>query len=146
MGGERISVGLSIKYLGLVLDGRLNFEAHFAQLAPMVEKVALSLGRIMPNMGGPREKVRRLYASVTQSMLLYGVPIWLKGNTLTRKNINTLRSVQRRMAIRLVGAYRTISGEAAITLAGMILFNSWRGHTVKPTGCAARTTSKLKSP
>ena len=33
VGGERIPVDLSIKYLGLVLDGRLNFEAHFAQLA-----------------------------------------------------------------------------------------------------------------
>ena len=72
MGGERIPVSLSIKYLGLVLDGRVNFDAHFAQPAPRVEKVALS--RIMPNMGGPRERVRRLYASVTQSMLLYGPP------------------------------------------------------------------------
>ena len=62
-------VGLSIKYLGLVLDGRLNFEAHFAQLAPRVEKVALSQGLIMPNMEGPRERVRRRYASVTQSMI-----------------------------------------------------------------------------
>ena len=108
MGGERIPVGLSIMYLGLVLDGRLNFEAHFSQLAPRVEKVALSLGRIMPNMGATRESVRSFYASVTQFMLLYGAPIWAKGNTPTRKNINTLRSVQTRMAIRLERAYRTI--------------------------------------
>ena len=67
--------------------------------------------------------VRRLYAFLTQSMILYGAPIWAKGNTLTRKNINTLRSVQRRMAIRLVRAYRTVSGEAAITLAGIIPFD-----------------------
>ena len=49
--------------------------------------------------------------------------MWAKGDTLTRRNINTLRSVQRRMAIRLVRAYRTVSGEAAITLAGIIPFD-----------------------
>ena len=63
VGGERILVGLSIKYLSVVLDGRLNFEAHFAQLAPRVERVVLSLGCIMPNIGGPREWARRLYAA-----------------------------------------------------------------------------------
>ena len=123
VGGERIPVGLSIKYLGLVLDGRLNFEAHFAQLVPRVEQVELSLCRIMPNSEGLKERVRRLYASVTQSMILYGAPIWARENTLTRKNTNTLRSVQRRIAIQLVRAYRTVSREAAITLAGMIPFD-----------------------
>ena len=64
VGGERIPVGRTIKYLGLTLDGRLNFEAHFSQVVSRVERTALSLGRIMPNIGGPREKVRRLYMSV----------------------------------------------------------------------------------
>lgn len=59
--GDRIRVGTSIKYLGLVLDGRLNFEAHFVQLAPRVEKVALSLGRILPNIGSKRERETPLH-------------------------------------------------------------------------------------
>ena len=91
--GDRIKVGTTIKYLGLALDGRLNFEAHFAQLAPRVEKMALSLGRILPNIGGPKESVRRLYASITQSMMLYEAPIWTRRRQMTRRNIKTLRSV-----------------------------------------------------
>ena len=55
MGGDRNPLGQSLKYLGLVLDGRLNFEAHFRQLAPRVEKIALSLERILPNIGGRRK-------------------------------------------------------------------------------------------
>ena len=60
-------------------------------------------------------------------MILYGAPIWAGGSALTRKNTDILRSVQRRMAIRLVRAYRTISGEAAITLVGMIPFDHLAG-------------------
>ena len=51
-------------YLGMVLDGRSNFEAHFAYLAPRLEKVALSLSRILPNIGGPKEKIRCIYAGL----------------------------------------------------------------------------------
>ena len=54
-GGDRNPLGQSLKYLGLVLDGRLNFEVHFRQLAPRVEKIALSLERILPNIGGRRK-------------------------------------------------------------------------------------------
>ena len=53
MGAERIPVGESIKYLG-----RFNFEAQFAHLAPGLENVALRLSRILPNIGGPEEKIR----------------------------------------------------------------------------------------
>ena len=47
--GDRILVGPTIKYLGVVLDPRMNFEKHFSQTAPRVERAALSLGRILPN-------------------------------------------------------------------------------------------------
>lgn len=62
--GDRIAVGQNIKYLGLTLDGRLNYKAHFEQVAARTEKTALSLARIMLNVGGPGEKVRRLYTAV----------------------------------------------------------------------------------
>ena len=95
VGGDRVPVGRSIKYLGLVLDDRLSFESHFAQLTPRVEKVALSLSCILPNIGGPKAKIRRLYAAVTGSMVLYGAPIWAKEDPLSLQNIKTLRSAQR---------------------------------------------------
>ena len=121
--GDRVPVGRSIKYLGLVLDDRLSFEPHFAQLTPRVEKVALSLSRILPNIGGLKAKIRRLYAAVTGSMVLYGAPIWAKEDPLSRQNVKALRSAQRQMAIRAIRSYRTVSSEAAIILVGMVPFD-----------------------
>ena len=47
-------------------------------------------------------------------MVLYGAPIWAKGDLLSRQNIKALRSAQRRIAIRAIRAYRTVSSEAAM--------------------------------
>ena len=120
---DRIPVGHTLKYLGLVLDERLTFEQHLTQLAPRVERTALHLGRLLPNIGGPQARTRRLYNTVIQSMTLYGTPIWAQGTQMTRKNRDTLRRMQRGLAIRLSRGYRTISTEVALTLAGLIPFD-----------------------
>ncbi|XP_011860794.1 PREDICTED: uncharacterized protein LOC105557962, partial [Vollenhovia emeryi] len=73
----------------------------------------------MPNLGGPREKVRRLYANVVSSIALYGAPIWSVALSKNRKAIAVLSKTQRRMAIRAVRGYRTISHAAATLMAGM---------------------------
>lgn len=73
--GERIRVQDELKYLGITIDGRLTFDKLFEHLIPKVEGVAASLGRILPNVGGPSDKVRRLYNGVINSMNLYGSPI-----------------------------------------------------------------------
>ena len=123
VGEDRVRVGRRIKYLGLILDDRLNYKAHFEQLAPRVEKAAVSLGRLLPNERGPSLKVRRLYTSVIQSIMLYGAPIWAGDEAMDRKNISALRGVQRRMALRAIRAYRTVSEEAALILAKMVPFD-----------------------
>ncbi|KAJ0169132.1 hypothetical protein K1T71_014954 [Dendrolimus kikuchii] len=42
-----------MKYLGLVLDAKWNFGAHFTQLAPRLLGAAAALARLLPNVGGP---------------------------------------------------------------------------------------------
>ncbi|XP_067208489.1 uncharacterized protein [Linepithema humile] len=63
-----------MKYLGLTLDGFWGFEQHFAGITPKADRMAAALGRLLPNLGGPNNGVRRLYANVVQSVLLYGAP------------------------------------------------------------------------
>ncbi|XP_046976333.1 uncharacterized protein LOC124542425 [Vanessa cardui] len=106
-----------MKYLGLVLDGRWSFEEHFKLLVPRIEKAVGALHRLLPNLGGPREEIRRLYAGVVRSMALYGAPVWSHRLTGTRRFKTKILSLQRRVAIRLVRGYRTISFEAATLLA-----------------------------
>ncbi|XP_045449438.1 uncharacterized protein LOC123658003 [Melitaea cinxia] len=105
-----------MRYLGLTLDGRWAFGAHFAELAPRVVKAAASLGRLLPNVGGPSAHCRRLYSGVIRSMAMYGAPIW--ADALGRANKIQLRRPQRVIATRAIRGYRTVSWTAACVLAG----------------------------
>ncbi|RVE40481.1 hypothetical protein evm_014869 [Chilo suppressalis] len=55
----------TLKYLGLVLDAKWRFDAHFKQLAPRLISAAAALGRLLPNVGGPSASCRKLYAGMT---------------------------------------------------------------------------------
>lgn len=116
VGGTSVAVGGTMKYLGLVLDSRWNFHAHFKRLVPKLMGAVSALGGLLPNIGGPEASCRRLYTGVVRSMALYGAPIWAKD--LDRHNLALLRRPQRVMAIRVCRAYRTVSYEAACLLAG----------------------------
>ncbi|XP_045454912.1 uncharacterized protein LOC123664412 [Melitaea cinxia] len=105
-----------MRYLGLTLDGRWAFGAHFNQLAPRVVRAAASLGRLLPNVGGPSAHCRRLYSGVIRSMAMYGAPVW--ADALGRSNKTLLRRPQRVIATRAIRSYRTVSWTAACVLAG----------------------------
>ncbi|XP_060807405.1 uncharacterized protein LOC132903354 [Amyelois transitella] len=113
--GERVHVMPHIKYLGIILDPRWNFGEHFRQLAPQLVRTASALSRLLPNIGGPGATCRRLYAGVTRSMALYGLPIW--ADRLTRANRALLRRPQRVVAIRICKAYTTVAWSAVCALA-----------------------------
>ncbi|CAF4927135.1 unnamed protein product [Pieris macdunnoughi] len=115
--GVRISVASSMKYLGLVLDGRWNFEPHFKSLEGRLVRAAGALGKLLPNLGGPCQSVRRLYCGIIRSMALYGAPIW-DDALIRRTNRMLIRRPQRVIAVRAARCYRTVSFEAACVLAG----------------------------
>lgn len=76
MAGVCTRTGITIRYLGLTLDGRWTFIHHFQTLIPKVNGAVGALTRLLPNLGGPCEAVRKLYVSVVHSILLYGAPVW----------------------------------------------------------------------
>lgn len=73
--GTRVTIGPTIKYLGLWLDGQWKFLPHLRNTIPKVDRMSAALARLLPNLRGPSAKVRRLYATVVHSVLLYGAPI-----------------------------------------------------------------------
>lgn len=73
----------------------------------------------MPNFGGPLPGKKRLIGSVVNSVLLYAAPIW-KDALVKARNRATMVSVKRSVALRIIRAYRTVSAEAALVLAGVI--------------------------
>lgn len=116
---KNITTQNSIKYLGLRLDSRLNFNAQLRHAAMKAAKITASLGRLMANIGGPLHSKRRLMMSATQSVLLYGCEIWADSirNECRRRILST---AQRTAALRVSSAYRTVSEVAILVISRVI--------------------------
>ncbi|XP_029154836.1 uncharacterized protein LOC114927929 [Nylanderia fulva] len=113
-----IEVGACLKYLGLHLDSKWTFREHFRRISPKVEKTAMALQRLLPNLGGPGGSVRRLYAGTIHAMLLYGAPVRVKRLEATHGPRDATRQLQRRVANRICRDYRTVSWVAVGVLSG----------------------------
>lgn len=125
--GIKVQIGGGVKYLGLFIDSTWRFREHFSRLTPNLEKAAAALSRILPNIGGPKGGVRRMYAVVVHSMALYGAPIWAQEMRVNREIKAMMHRAQRTMAIRAVRCYRTVSFRAATVLSkGFHLWNTSR--------------------
>ena len=81
--------------------------------------MAAALARFMPNICGPRQRQRKLLASVVISILTYGMKPWdeaLKIKECRRK----IAAVNGFSALRVSCAFRTVSDEAVCDIAGMM--------------------------
>lgn len=116
--GRRVESKPEVKYLGIWFDSRLSFVTHTNRVADKALVTTRSLTRLMLNAGGPESAVRRLLASVVTSIMLYGVPVWVEA--LRSRGGDRLESVQRQAALRVCSAYRTVSREAVLVVAGMM--------------------------
>jgi len=120
VGNVDIQVEDSMKYLGVIIDRSWNFRKHFSYIEGKSAKVTRSLSRLMPNLRGPGERKRQLYATIVTSVVMYAAPVW--GRELSSspdRVVRALRRLQRTVAIRIVAAYRTVSFDASTLLARM---------------------------
>ena len=117
--GATISSQEHLKYLGVYIDRNIRMTAHVKKICEKSNRTMMALARIMPNLGGPGYRKRRVLANVVISSMLYASPIWsvvLK----YQHYINMMEKVNRKLAIRIISAYRTISTSAALVLAGIV--------------------------
>ncbi|XP_067216678.1 uncharacterized protein [Linepithema humile] len=98
--------------------------------------MANALSRLLPNLGGPSAKVRHLYANTVRSVSLYGAPIWAEDLMANKRAMALVRKADRRMAIRVVRCYRTVSYVAATTLAGVLPFDLVAASRAEAYRCA----------
>lgn len=116
-GNTIVRSGKSIKYLGLMLDQKLKFGEHAIQTAKKTADIGKKLGYILPNLGGAGQKRRKLLSCVVTSKLLYGVPCWEEH--MTNIAWKKLESVYRRIAIKTVCSYKSVSHEAVLVVSSM---------------------------
>jgi hypothetical protein len=108
-----------MKHLGLTLDIHCEFDVLFERLAPLVEATANALGHLLPRLDGPGVGVRRLFARVVRSKLLYVAPIWAAELMANRRSLQLVRRLHRTVATRIVRGYRMTSTVAAGLLEGL---------------------------
>jgi hypothetical protein len=108
-----------VKYLGVMIDDRLNFNSHIDYICGKASRSQTAISRIMPNRGGPKSSSRRLIASVVTSILRYGCVAW--AHAVERKcNSVKVNRVHRLAVLRVASAYRTVSYDAVCVIAGML--------------------------
>lgn len=117
IGGSNIVVKRHMKYLGVIIDHKWNFINHFKYVMDKAGRVTRALERIMPNVKGPGQNKRRLYAEVILSVLLYASPLWFAELSKSRPKRAGFNRILRRMCVRVICAYRTTSTDAALILA-----------------------------
>lgn len=115
--GHTVTSASSGKYQGVQLDQKANFKAHTAAVTERADKANRALRAIMPNLRGPKQHVRKLLMAVLQSILLYGSSIW--SHRMLAGGWKLMHRSQRRTALRVATAYRTVSSNALLDLAGI---------------------------
>ncbi|KAL4101252.1 hypothetical protein QTP88_021272 [Uroleucon formosanum] len=115
--GGDVQLSTEMNYLGMVVDRSMLFKGQVKKAAARAAGIGNQLARIMPNVGGPREDRRRLLSSVVHSVLLYGAPSWAHTLELVPGNVQTLNRAQRKVLLRCICAYRTVSKAATNVIA-----------------------------
>ncbi|XP_033223628.1 uncharacterized protein LOC117177200 [Belonocnema kinseyi] len=76
----------------------------------------------MPNVAGPRSNKRKTLMAVVHSIMLYRAEVWADAMKFNKYHPK-LASVQRKGALRVKCAYRTVSKAAILLLAGIVPIN-----------------------
>ena len=119
VGDHEITSQPFLRYLGVMIDARLNFKQQAEHVGAKASVVRATLARLMPNIGGPKQKRRALLSSVVTSVLTYGIPIWADALKIQQSR-RKIAPVYRLSALRVASAYRTVSEDAVCVIAGLL--------------------------
>ncbi|XP_035737497.1 uncharacterized protein LOC118448399 [Vespa mandarinia] len=76
VGDAAVQTKPAVKYLGVMLDNKLNYGEHIIRAVDKAAKVVASLGSFIDNVNGPRPYMRRLLMRVAEAVMLYGAEVW----------------------------------------------------------------------
>ncbi|KPU77521.1 uncharacterized protein Dana_GF27522 [Drosophila ananassae] len=102
-----------------MLDTRLSFREHLEYAHKRASETIRALSRKLLNIRGPRQEWRKLNTSVVSSQILYAAPVWAEAMTV-RSYVWGIEADYRLCALRTSCAFRTVSDNAALVIAGLI--------------------------
>ena len=151
VGGTTIELSDSVKFLGVTLDSKLNFNDHIDKITTKATAALMQCKRAVgPTWGLTPKTCKWIYTMVVRPILSYCAAIWVRALT-TDKNIKKLARVQA-LALRIMsgalpgtpsesldnitdipGIVTFLKGEAAKGAARLQSYCDWTGETA-PSG------------
>jgi hypothetical protein len=118
--GQQLPLKNSFKHLGIIVDSKLTFKEHANYLLAKVSELINNLLRFAKiEYGLNAEAMDIIYKGAVLPIISYGVSVWAQA--IDRQFMTKpLTSLQRRYALRMTRAYRTVSAEAANILANFL--------------------------
>lgn len=120
MGGIGIELSQEIKILGLTIDNKLTFNTHVSNICRKATGIYKQLERAARiHWGLNTEIVRTIYTAVIEPTVLYAAAAWASASRkqMVRKQLN---AVQLGFTRKMIKAYRTVSLNSALLLAGLL--------------------------
>ncbi|GBM13697.1 hypothetical protein AVEN_148215-1 [Araneus ventricosus] len=109
----------SLKYLGVIIDNKLNWADHLINLKTKLTHLHQKITRIAgTNWGLNKDLRRRLYKTVAERMILHGAAAW--AYPLSTRQSRLLNSIQRKFLLNVTGAYSTTPTAALQVIEGII--------------------------
>ncbi|XP_062531476.1 uncharacterized protein LOC134201168, partial [Bombyx mori] len=120
MGGTVIPMSEDIKILGVTVDNKLTFNAHVSNVCRRAIEVYKQLARAArASWGLHPEVIKLIYTATIEPIVLYAASVWVSA-VAKLGVIKQLAAVQRGIAQKVCKAYRTVSLNSALILAGML--------------------------
>ncbi|GBM92241.1 hypothetical protein AVEN_203046-1 [Araneus ventricosus] len=109
--GERIKRAYAIKYLGIYIDEKMNWNTHLKAQSTRATQLYHNLLKIAEKSWGvPLNHRRTLFKTVTERVLARGAVAWCLEPTV--RIARKLSTIQRPFLLAISGAYRTTSTAA----------------------------------
>jgi RNA binding protein fox-1 len=119
MNNKPLELVQKIKYLGIIIDSKLNFRKHIMYTGSKCTKLIHALSKSTKHSWGlSHEALYTIYKGAILPLLLYGAPVQMEA--LEKEcNKTVYKKLQRLINIKLAKAFRTTSNETLCTLTGL---------------------------
>jgi ribonuclease HI len=134
LGAQRIPSKDTAKFLGVLVDNKLNWKSQCAAALAKGQDWLIQFGRLARTSQGINAKyIRQLYLAIAIPRMLYAADIFLtpqqnigkqkKHNRNSRAITNKLASIQRQASIMITGAMKTTASDILEVMANLAPFH-----------------------
>lgn len=117
--GTSIKMVKTVKYLGVDIDERLGVTTHVTRISEKAKTLFHRFTRISKEMWGLDSKtLLTIYQAVVEPIMTYCSAGWFDRTNV--RHMRIMESAQRNMVLRMIRAYRTVSKDAVLVIAGTI--------------------------